>query len=196
MRASKDEDGVWLEAAVGIDDADHHRSRVPPLQQPGRQQVAVGGIESLTLAFPGVGRPALEEPHLVGIEATHDLGGGVVGTVVDDHHRVVRVGDGEQPLEAGADDQFLVQAGDHEHEEQAVGDRQPLGPGPAGEQEEVDDVEEGADGNGDLELDQAGRVDHELQRSPAWSRAATRPVYDETLRRIKPHRMSTTASST
>jgi hypothetical protein len=68
----------------------------------------------------GVRRSALEQPDAVAGAGPHHVSRAVRRPVVDHQHGEVPAGQCHQAVDAGADDQFLVQAGDDEDEEQIV----------------------------------------------------------------------------
>ena len=86
--------------------------------------MAEGGIERLTLAFLGVGETAPEEPDPLTLVALDDASRAVARRVVDHQDGDIVGGQTEQALEAPFDHQVLVQARQHENEEEPVGGRQ------------------------------------------------------------------------
>ena len=110
--------GIGLDAAVGVqDNQDHPVTAAAAAGQP-MLYVPVGGIQRGALARAGVGCGATQQPHPVAGVVGGDLGGGVVGAVVDDERRPVVIREGEQATQAGVQYQLLVQARQDEHEEQ------------------------------------------------------------------------------
>ena len=142
--------GVGRQPAVGVEYRHDHVVGIPVTQDPRVAEIAVGGVQGLTLALPGVRQGALEKPDALGIQLSNHVRGAVLGGVVDDHDLEV-AGNGQQPLEAPADHSLLVEARNEEDEQQVVGCRKLRIPILAGQQQQPDAVQgrENDEGEGD-----------------------------------------------